>query len=254
MPFIYFGAVGECMDTQSPASDRVAVRMLGVRRRYGTHDALRGVDLSITTGSAVAALGANGAGKTTLLRVLAGLLRPTDGEIEIFGIHLPADSALRARIGVVAHESFLYPDLTALENLRFYARLYGVDEPERPVRSLASVGLEASASRAVRTFSRGMVQRLAMARAMLHEPELLILDEPFSALDPAASDAVERSLLEARDSGVTIVFSTHDLEGALRLASRVIILERGMIAWDSAERLPTVAHVREMFASVSVHG
>lgn len=229
-----------------------ALRATAVRRRFGAFEALRGVDLMIPCGSTVALFGSNGAGKTTLLRVLAGLLRANSGRIELFGVALPGPASLRRRVGIVAHETFLYRDLTALENLRYYARLYGVENPDRATRLLTRLGLESVADRAVQTYSRGMQQRLALARAVLHEPELLLLDEPFVALDPAASEVVEGMLAELREGGVTIVFSSHDLEAGVRVSDRALIMDKGRVLWDSQAEKPTLSVTREVYARVTI--
>jgi heme exporter protein A len=199
----------------------------------------------------VALFGSNGAGKTTLLRVLAGLLRPSSGRIELLGIPLPGSPELRRRIGVVAHDSFLYPDLSASENLRYYARLYGVSDATRIAELLANFGLEAVAHRTVRTYSRGMLQRLSLARAILHGPELLLLDEPFAGLDPAVSALLEQTLRSLHARGATIIFSRHDLDGGLRIAHRAVIMSGGRIAWDSGTTRPSIDEARDAYARTS---
>jgi heme exporter protein A len=206
----------------------------------------------VPPGTSLALFGSNGAGKTTLLRVLAGLLRPTTGTVELFGAPLPGSPQLRRRVGVVAHERFLYPDLSAAENLRDYARLDGVTDENRPTELLASFGLEAVALRPVRTYSRGMLQRLSLARAILHRPDLLLLDEPFAGLDPAVSALLERTLHALHGAGVTIVFSSHDLEGGLRIAQRAVIMYGGRIAWDSGAARPSLEEAREAYERTSV--
>jgi heme exporter protein A len=206
----------------------------GLRRTFAGVPVLAGVDLVVEGGECVALLGANGAGKTTLIRLLATLLRPSGGRLRLFG----EDAALRTpavlrRIGWVGHESACYGDLTAGENLAFYAELYGVPERAARVRELVGwAGLDGAARRPVRTFSRGMTQRLALARALLHRPELLLLDEPFSGLDPQATAMLETLLVELRRSGHAIVLSTHDVPRAAALATRVVMLHRGRIDWD----------------------
>jgi heme exporter protein A len=215
-------------------------------------EALKGVDLSVPTGSCVALFGSNGAGKTTLLRVLAGLLRPTSGRVALLGVPLPGSPQLRRRIGVVAHDTFLYPDLSAAENLRYYARLYGVTDSDRPAELLKSFGLEAAAERPVRTYSRGMTQRLSLARAILHRPDLLLLDEPFAGLDPAVSGLLEQTLRSLHASGSTIIFSSHDLDGGLRIAHRAVIMLGGRIAWDSGNTRPSIDEAREAYERTSV--
>ncbi|MGH7893408.1 MAG: heme ABC exporter ATP-binding protein CcmA, partial [Candidatus Binatia bacterium] len=210
---------------------RTPVVAEGLRRTFAGLSVLAGVDLVVEGGECVALLGANGAGKTTLLRVLATLLHPSGGRVFLFGedVTLRPVAAL-ARIGYVGHESACYGDLTAVENLAFYADLYGVDDaPARVAELVAWAGLDHGARRVVRTFSRGMTQRLALARALLHRPELLLLDEPFAGLDPQATAALEALLRELRLAGHAIVLSTHDVPRASALATRVAILHRGRI-------------------------
>ena len=208
----------------------------GLRRTFAGAGVLAGVDLVVEGGECVALLGANGAGKTTLLRVLSTLLRPSGGRLLLFGedaVGRPT-GALR-RIGYVGHESACYADLTAEENLAFYADLYGVaDAGARVAELIAWTGLGSAARRAVRTFSRGMTQRLALARAMVHRPELLLLDEPFNGLDPRATAELEVLLTSLRTAGHAIVFSTHDVPRAAALATRVVMLHQGRIQWSGA--------------------
>jgi heme exporter protein A len=214
--------------------DTAAVRAEGLRRSFGGVPVLAGVDLALDAGEALVLLGPNGAGKTTLLRVLALLLRPGGGRLAIFGEDaLAAPPALRRRIGYVGHESLCYPDLTAGENLAFYARLFDVPEaPARIAELIAWAGLEAAARRPVRVYSRGMGQRLALARALLHRPDLLLLDEPFAGLDPDGVAALQERLAALRAAGHAIVLTTHDLERAAPIATRLAILHRGRIAWQ----------------------
>jgi heme exporter protein A len=208
----------------------------GLRRTFAGVTVLAGVDLVVEGGECVALLGANGAGKTTLLRVLATLLRPSGGRLELFG----EDAALRPtaalrKLGYVGHESSCYGDLTATENLAFYAELYGVADAARRIAELIDwTGLGIAARRPARTFSRGMTQRLALARAILHRPELLLLDEPFNGLDPQATAMLETLLVDLRASGHAIVLSTHDVPRATALATRVVMLHRGRIDWDGS--------------------
>ena len=206
----------------------------GLRRTFAGVTVLAGVDLVVEGGECVALLGANGAGKTTLLRVLATLLRPSAGRLVLFGEDATArPTAVLRRIGYVGHESACYGDLTASENLAFYAELYGVADAERRIAELVEwAGLDGAARRPVRTYSRGMMQRLALARALVHRPELLLLDEPFSGLDPQATAMLETLLVELRTSGHAIVLSTHDVPRAAALATRVVMLHRGRIDWD----------------------
>ena len=210
-----------------------AVLAEGLLRTFAGTPVLAGIDLVVRPGDALGLLGPNGAGKTTLLRIVALLLRPSGGRLSIFG-HDARDAppSLRRRIGYVGHESLCYPDLTGEENLAFYARLFDVpDAPARIAELLAWAGLEAAARRPVRVYSRGMGQRLALARALLHRPDLLLLDEPFSGLDPAAVAALQGRLVELRAAGHAIVLTTHDLERAAPVATRLAIVHRGRVAW-----------------------
>jgi ABC-type multidrug transport system ATPase subunit len=167
--------------------------------------------------------------------------------VEIFGVPLPGSPQLRRRIGVVAHESFLYPDLSALENLRYYARLYGLEGSKRAFELLDNFGLREFGQRSVRTYSRGMTQRLSLARAILHRPDLLLLDEPFAGLDPTVSQTVEQTLRSLHSDGVTILFSSHDLEGGLRIADRAVIMFGGRIAWHCGDASPSLDEAREAY-------
>jgi heme exporter protein A len=209
-----------------------AVALRAVTRRYGERTALAEVTLSLEVGQTLAVLGPNGAGKTTLLRVLATLLRPQGGELEVLGHSLPQDGwAVRGRIGLLAHEPMLYRELTARENLRLHARLHGVAD-ERIEELLAAVGLERRGDEPLRTLSRGLVQRAAVCRALLHEPDLLLLDEPYANLDPAAREIVEP--LIGRNSGRTRVVVSHDPQEAVADADVVLGLVRGRAAFVGA--------------------
>jgi heme exporter protein A len=202
-----------------------AIALHGLERRYGERVALHGVTLSLQPGATLAVLGSNGAGKTTLLRVLATLLRPHAGQASVLGSQLPAEGwKVRARVGYLGHDPLLYRDLSGRENLTYHARLYGV-EPARVQERLAAVGLGRRADDPVRDLSRGMVQRLAVARATLHDPELLLLDEPRANLDPAAAERLEP--LIGRGSGRARVLVTHDVAGGLAEADLAVGLRGG---------------------------
>jgi heme exporter protein A len=202
-----------------------ALRLRGVERHYGEREALGGLSLSLDAGRTLVVFGPNGAGKTTLLRVLATLLRPHAGEVHVLGRNLPDEAwAVRGRVGLLGHEPLLYRELTARENLRFHARLHGVEEA-RVEQSLASVALADRGDEPVKTLSRGMVQRVAVARATLHDPRLLLLDEPWANLDPAARELVEP--LIGASSRRTRVISSHDPGGGLAEADLVLGLRDG---------------------------
>lgn len=208
--------------------------MIEVRKlvkRFGLKNVLRGLDFHVDQGEFVALLGPNGAGKTTFLRILASLSRPTLGEVRIAGYRLPAQAAaLRRRLGVVSHLPLLYGDLTAEENLRFYGRMYALDGLDRRVSEVLDlVGLAARRRDLVRTFSRGMQQRLAIGRAVLHDPEVMLFDEPHTGLDQDASAMLDGVLREVAAMGRTVVMTSHDLARTGDLASRFDVLSRGVI-------------------------
>ena len=202
-----------------------ALEVEGLARHYGEREALRDVSLSLAEGQTLVVFGPNGAGKTTLLRVLATLLRPHAGRVSVLGSSLPDEAwAVRGRVGLLGHEPLLYRELTAQENLRFHARLHRVGE-ERVAQLLDAVAMGGRAREPLRTLSRGMVQRVAVARAVLHEPELLLLDEPHSNLDPAAVELV--APLIGRSSRRTRVICSHDPAGMLAEADLVLGLRAG---------------------------
>jgi heme exporter protein A len=202
-----------------------AIELDGLVRRYGERPALDGVTLRLPPGATLVVFGPNGAGKSTLLRVLATLLRPHAGRVRLLGRDLPRDGwAVRGSVGLLGHDPLVYRDLTARENLRFHARLHGVDAV-RVDELLERVGLTARAGDKVHTFSRGMVQRLAVARAVLHEPDVLLLDEPRANLDPAAAELVEPLIGAA--SGRTRVVTSHDPAGGLAEADLALGLRGG---------------------------
>jgi heme ABC exporter ATP-binding subunit CcmA len=208
-----------------------ALEVEGVFKYYGDFAALRDVALRVTPGSTVALLGRNGAGKTTLLRIIAGLSKPSQGRVSIFGADVRGEGA-RRRIGVLGHGISLYDELSAIENLTLFASLYGLDNPKKKaVEWLERTGLERVRDGLVREFSRGMRQRLAVARAFIHEPEVLLFDEPFTALDDRAIAVLQKLLDDAHAEGRTIVMSTHQLKEALVLATDVALIRRGQIAF-----------------------
>jgi heme exporter protein A len=219
----------------------MAVELSGVGRAYGERIVLRDVSLTIPTGATLAVFGANGAGKTTLLRILAGLLRPQAGTVKVLGKLLPREAhAVRGRIGLLGHEPMLYRDLPVRQNLEFHARLHGA-APGRIDALLDAVGMRARAGEPVRSLSRGMVQRIAICRAVLHEPELLLLDEPFANLDPGATALVAPLL-----SGPTRVLISHDLEEGLAAADLVLGLKGGRVAF--LEPGADATRVKELYA------
>jgi heme exporter protein A len=213
-----------------------ALRARGVFRRYGFQWALRGVDLTVARGSITALIGANGSGKTTLLKIIATGLKPTRGAVEVMGFDVTeSPDEVRRRVGLLSHYSYLYEELTALENLRFAAAMYGISAAEAAAdAALRSVGLLRVRDAYVRTFSSGMKKRLSLARANLHAPELVLLDEPYGALDAAGLEWVDRLLHTITERGATVIVATHHVERVLPLAQRVVWLAQGRIRYDGA--------------------
>ncbi|HXV75218.1 MAG TPA: ABC transporter ATP-binding protein [Candidatus Polarisedimenticolaceae bacterium] len=238
-----------------------AIRTENLSKHYGAIHALNRMNLSFEAGESVALFGPNGAGKTTLIRILTLSLRPSSGSFRIAGLDPRRDDlAIRRQIGVISHQSYLYDDLTARQNLEFFAGLYGVDDPRRRTAALLdSVGLAARADDPVRTFSRGMQQRASLARALVHEPQIVFLDEPFTGLDPHGAMTLRDTLERLRQQRRTIVMVTHNLARGLELADRWLILARGRVVDEGRsgevdraafersyfERLTSTARVRE---------
>ena len=200
-------------------------------KRFGPKVVLRGLDFEVQPGEFVALLGPNGAGKTTFLRILASLSRPAMGQVQIAGYQLPGQAAaVRRRLGVVSHLPLLYGDLTAEENLRFYGRMYNLPNMEKRISEvLEMVGLSPRKRDLVRTFSRGMQQRLAIGRAVLHDPDVMLFDEPHTGLDQDACEMLDTVLQEVAARGRTVVMTSHDLARTADLASRFDVLSKGKI-------------------------
>ena len=208
-----------------------ALEIDAVWKYFGDFPALRDVAFTVAPGSVVALLGRNGAGKTTLLRILAGLAKPSKGSVKIYGAEVREEST-RRRIGVLGHGISLYDELTATENLVLFGKLYGLDDTtKRAHKWLERTGLERVRDGLVREFSRGMRQRLAVARTFLHDPQLLLFDEPFTSLDDRAVAVLQHLLEGARARGSTIIMSTHQIREAMELASDVALLERGKLVF-----------------------
>jgi heme exporter protein A len=210
------------------------VEVEGLTKDWGHTAVLRGVNLRVASNSCVTILGPNGAGKTTLLRILATLSRPSGGRVRVDGLDLQdAAQAVRQRIGFVSHQTFLYGELSCLENLRFYGRMYGVRDLEnRTDELLEQFGLADRREDPVRTLSRGMQQRLSLTRALLHRPEILLLDEPYASLDQHGADALMNSVGELRARGCTILLTTHDWQRGAQMADQVALLVAGKIVYE----------------------
>lgn len=230
------------------AASAHAISWRGVRKEFGRHVALRGVDLAVARGEVLALIGPNGAGKTTLLRIGAALGRASSGEVEVGGAAL--DARARARIGYLGHATLLYGNLTALENLVFYARVYGVARPrERALELLERAGVARRANDSIARLSRGTQQRVALCRAFIHDPEILLLDEPFTGLDPHGTALLKAWLLERVAGGGAAVMTTHDLGAALDVATRFAVLAGGRVAGERAAAGMTLADLGAYYDS-----
>ena len=226
----------------------LAIEAQDIRKTFGHSAALAGVTLKVKRGEFLAFFGSNGAGKTTFLKIVATLMRPTSGTLKVEGIDVrqePEDA--RRRIGFLSHNTFVYRDLTSIENLRFFCRLYGInDSDDRIMELLERVGLGKRARDPVRSLSRGLHQRVGIARVLLHDPSVILLDEPYTGLDARAVEMLNEVLDAAVSNGRnTIILTTHDVEHGLRAATRAVIIDRGKLVFSSAAGDPAV---REAFA------
>ena len=224
-----------------------------LRKTFAWTPVLQSISCRMRAGEIVSIFGPNGAGKTTLLRVLATLLQPSAGILRLFG-QAPTDAIVRRRLGFLGHDSFLYPDLTPVENLSFYGRAYRLANTAARIETvLEQVGLQQWRDTPVRVFSRGMEQRLSLARTLLHEPDLLLLDEPYSGLDARGIDTLQSVLATVKDAGKTVVLTTHDFALGLDAASRALILHRGRITWESTGQLPPVHEFSTIYQQYTQH-
>ena len=226
-----------------------AIELKDVTRRFGHLTALRNVTLAIPQGQTFTLFGPNGAGKSTLLRIIATLGKPSSGTVRIRNIDVrESPEQVRAHIGLISHQTLLYDDLTAYENLAFYAKMYGLQNISDSVNeALDTVGLADRHRDRVRGFSRGMKQRLAIARATLHQPEILLLDEPFTGLDTAARSLLADMICNLRSKGRTILLVTHDLIQGLTLANRFAILKRGTLVHESLTENMSETELRTLY-------
>ncbi len=214
------------------------IQTFKLEKLFGYRQALRSVTLEIGQGQVVALVGPNGAGKSTLMRILATLMRPTRGRAAINGIEIPLD-AMEARpsIGYVGHQTLLYDDLTLAENLRFYARLYGLADIDGRIGQVAArVGIEKRLDDVTRTLSRGYQQRGALARALLHGPSVYLYDEPYTGLDQDSAALLDTIFVQAREQGASVLFSTHDFPRGLAVADRALILRNGRLVYDGGRQ------------------
>lgn len=229
-----------------------SLEVQGLKKSFGFKPILRGVNLDVSAGERIALLGANGAGKTTLLRILAALSSPTSGTVCLNGLNIERDAQkIRRLVGFVAHTPYLYDELTALENLLFFGKMYSVrDAKERTRQLLQRVGMEKRANERVHTLSRGQVQRLSLARALLHSPQLLLLDEPDTGLDQEGNGLLADILSEHVMQGGAVLFTTHQLERALSLSDTVLILAGGRIVSRQATKGLALDAMRQQYHEV----
>lgn len=211
-----------------------AIDVVGLRKSFGSLSVLRGLDLEVLPGERVLLVGPNGSGKTTLIKILATLLRPTAGYALVAGFDAVRQADLVRRcVGFVSHQTFLYGELTVAENLAFYARMYGVGDSDRARELISLVGLSDRAGRQTRTLSRGMQQRLALARVALHRPPVLLLDEPDAGLDQQGVAVLDGMLRDSAESGCATLFTSHNLQRGLDMATRVAVLSKGRIVFQA---------------------
>jgi len=225
------------------------IEIRGLVKSFGHNVVLRGVDLEVASGQFLTLVGPNGAGKTTLIRILATLSKATSGTVLVDGFDLANEIIdIRKHVGFVSHQTLLYGDLTPDENLRFYGRMYDVPDLEDRIEVvLQQVGLEGRRHEPVRTFSRGMQQRLAIARAILHRPSVLLLDEPDTGLDQHATEMLHQLLATVGTEGRTVLMTTHNLERGLAMGDRVAILARGRIAYETDKNALDLEGFREVY-------
>ncbi len=230
-------------------TDTLAVEAKGIQKTYGHFPALRKVDLEVPQGVSVTLFGRNGAGKTTFLKIAATLAKPSNGTLSICGADIGEEpEEARRSIGLLSHNTYVYRDLTPRENLAFFSKLYGLDQTQDEIDGLIErVGLGRRRNDPVRTFSRGLLQRAGIARVMLHNPRVLLLDEPYTGLDANAVEILNRMLDEAVGEGRTVLLTTHDLELGLRGANHVHIIDRGTIVHSGEAADPGVREAYERY-------
>ena len=237
------------MTEVNTASEAWAIEVQGLTKAFGTHLALKGIDIEVKQGESVVIFGPNGAGKTTLIKILATIMNPSSGKILINGLSLKNDAEkVRRRIGVITHQTFLYGNLTAYENLQFYSRMYDVpDIKERIQEVVARVDMTSRLHDRIGTLSRGMQQRLSIARSLLHKPAMMLLDEPETGLDQRAISILREALQTEETGKRTIILTTHSLKRGLELGSRLLILSQGRIVYQNSTKTLDLASLKEAY-------
>lgn len=231
-----------------------ALHLDAVSKDFGRIIALRRISFNVESGEFVSILGRNGAGKTTLLNIISGISTPSEGTVQLFGTD-PAATSNKSKLAVISHEMFLYSNLTALENLEYYAKMYAVENMEEKIRSvLQTVELTHRRFDLVATFSRGMMQRLTIARALLHDPSFLLLDEPFTGLDQHAIAMLTAILKGQKKQGRTILLTTHDLHIATDLSDRFVIIDKHRVVYDADAGEMSIDDLRSKFFSAQRAG
>jgi len=237
------------METPDSASQAWAIEVQGLTKSFGNHLALKGVELRVREGEFLTIFGPNGSGKTTLIKVLATIMKPSSGNVRVAGFDLrDSPVPIRRKIGVVSHQTFLYDDLTAFENLKFYGRMYDVPNLEARIHEvITKVGLASRLHHQVRTLSRGMQQRLSIARAVLHRPSIMLLDEPETGLDQYATARLREVLDTLSAENGTVIMTTHRLEYGLEMGDQVAILAGGRIAYQESKQSLDVDSLRQTY-------
>ena len=231
------------------ASFPCAIEVQGLTKSFGAHHALRGIDLKVNRGEHLAIFGPNGAGKTTLIKIMSTLIKPSAGIVRINGISTQSEPVLiRSRLGIVSHQTFLYDNLTIYDNLKFYGRMYDVVNLDQKIREVvARVELESRLHERIGTLSRGMQQRVSLARAILHSPSIMLLDEPEVGLDPHAVSIMQDILNTTRSERSTLLLTTHNLKRGLELCDRLAILNEGRFVYQGLKQEIDIPNIKQIY-------
>ncbi len=237
------------MGAQNSIIQAGEIKIQGLTKCFGTHLALRGIDLQVGEGESVVIFGPNGAGKTTLIKVLATIMNPSSGKITVDGLDSKNNAeAVRQKIGLVSHQTYLYSNLTAYENLEFYCRMYDVTGCKERIHQVAAMmGMMSRLHDRVATLSRGMQQRLAIARSLLHKPTIMLLDEPETGLDQEAIPLLWQILPTEEGGKRTVILTTHNLERGLQVGDRLLILHQGKIVYEGSRNALDLAGLKEVY-------